>query len=153
AIGVRGELSCALTRRREVTCWGWGREKPTTVVLPADRATPSTPASVAIGPRTPAISIAEGSAVCVTTADGRFATHPLAATRPGAAVRAPAGTIAASCTAFGACSLARGGTISCDRRGAEAAFAHEPDGARLSSAGTEGCVLRRDGILRCGVLG
>jgi hypothetical protein len=151
AIGSNGRLTCALRAHAKLTCWGNDVRAPQSLTFPA-RTLPAehAPAAGAViaAPSAPGLRVGAREVV-VTSASGAHARYALGATL-GAGVALPADTTDVLVERH--CTLAAGAT-SCtpDPHWSAPAFPErEPDGVRLSTVWGLGCVLRRDGILRCG---
>ena len=152
AIGTNGGLTCALHATGSLTCWGADQKGTRTLDFPARTPSPPVPSAIVVSPRGVGVNVGEDRAI-VTTQSGAHVSYALNKTI-GPAVPLDHDVVDAL-AGYRLCLLHESGSVTCDAprqhtNPPDPGFPTEPTGVRLFMSGGQGCVLRRDGVLRCG---
>lgn len=152
AIGTNGGLSCALRATGSLTCWGSEQKGTRTLDFPPRTPPAIVPPAITVAPRGVSVIVGEDAAI-VTTSSGAHVSYALGKTI-GPPVPLDHDVVDAF-PGWRACALHEGGRVTCDAprpntNPIDPGFPTEPSAVRLFMNGGQGCVLRRDGVLRCG---
>jgi len=152
AIGTNGGLSCAIHASGSLTCWGSEQKGTRSLDFPPRIPPPKIAPDITVATRGVSLSVGEDQ-VIVATSSGAHVSYALGKTI-GPPVTLDHDVVDAVAGYHRACLLHEGGHVTCDKTAdanpPEPGFPTEPTAVRLFFSGSQGCVLRRDGVLRCG---
>lgn len=154
ALAVGGAMSCALTKQLKLVCWGGDLDAPKSMQIPPSPVVPPPPPAPP-RPVRPAISAALNTGVCVRTAAGALTLIPVDAKgNLGTPAARKGDAVDLLCLPLTVCERARDGSVACATHDGNPPFGGVPldetqPGALTAMFGFP-CVLRADGVARCG---